>query len=291
MGFDAHNNLYIADTSNNRVRLLSAKNVITTLAGTGISGYAGDGGPANAANLNMPVAAAADLAGNVFIADNNGFIIRKVDTTGTITTIASSDGFGGLTGLATDAAGNLYGADPYYCAVWQITPTGNITTVAGVPGYCGYNSDGIPATQAWLNGPYGVALDAKGNIYIGDQGNNLVRKVDVNTQLISSVAGTGVCGFSGDGGPATAAEICYPWGVAVSKKGSLYIADYGNARVRVVDSSGTIQTLAGTGMGGYNGNGLLATQTNLDAVLGVAVNSSGVAYVLDEFQQRVRKIH
>ncbi len=292
MGFDAHNNLYIADTENNRVRLFSAKNVITTFAGTSISGYSGDGGPASAALLNAPVSATVDLAGNVFIADESGFIIRKVDTTGTITTIASSNVFGGLTGLATDAAGNLYGADPYYCAVWQITPTGNITAVAGVPGDCGYNSDGIPAAQAWLNGPYGVALDAKGNIYISDQGNSLVRKVDVNTQLISSVAGTaGVCGFSGDGGPATAAQICFPWGVAVGKKGSLYIADYGNGRVRVVDTTGTIQTLAGTGIGGYNGNGLLASETNLDDVVAVAVSSSGSAYLLDEIQERVRKIH
>ncbi len=291
-------NVYIADTNHNRVRVLYATGIIKTIAGTGISGYDGDGGPATQARLNLPYAVAADGAGNVLIADQGGAAIRKVDTTGTITTFvqgtnagAWGDTFASLWALVTDAAGNLYGADVYRQAIWKISADGSyITVVAGVPDAYGFNSDGIPATQAWLASPQGLALDAKGNLYIGDTDNSRVRMVNPITGLISTIAGTGECNFSGDGGPATAATLCWPYAVAADSKGNIFIADYGSGHVRSVNGSGVIQTFAGTGISGYNGNGLPATQTNLDTIVSLAVGQKGVVYIVDSTQGRVRKI-
>jgi trimeric autotransporter adhesin len=299
IGFDSKNNLYIADSTNNRVRELAASGTITTLAGTGVTGYTGDGGPGSSATLDYPYAVAADPSGNVFIADQFGFVLREVSTGGTITTLSQGVCYGGnapfcqLLGLATDSSGNIYGADSDLCAIWEITPAGLVTVVAGVPNQgCGYNSDGIPATQALLNSPSGVDLDSAGDIYIADQYNNRVRKVDHATGLISTVAGNGTAGFAGDGGPATSAMLNFPWGAAVDGKGNLYIADTYNSRLRSVNSSGTIETYAGTGsFSGYNGNGLPATKTNFDFLVGVEVNSKGIVYVLDFNQCRAREIH
>lgn len=300
MGIDSKNNIYIADTDNHRVRELSASGTITTLAGNGMTGYSGDGGAAASSMLDYPYAVAADPSGNVFIADQEGFVIREVSG-GNITTFSESIYYGGtapfviLDGLATDSSGNIYGADYGLCAIWQFTPSGQVNVVAGEPNEsqpCGYNSDGIPATQALLNSPGGIALDSEGNIYIADQSNNRIRVVSHSTGLISTVAGNGTAGFSGDGGPATSATLNSPSGVAVDGKGNLYITDLGNSRVRWVNSSGTIQTYAGTGsFNGYNGNNLAATATNFDYLSAVAVNGSGVVYVLDTDQSRVREIH
>jgi len=229
-----------------------------------------------------------------------GIVIREVNSAGTITTLSQSglcdDGsapFCQLVYLATDSAGNLYGADQILCAIWEITTVGAITAVAGDPNQgCGYNSDGIPATQALLNSPSGVALDSVGDLYIGDSSNNRVRRVDHITGLISTVAGNGAAGFSGDGGPTTSAMLDGPMGVAIDRKGSLYIADTFNSRLRAVNSSGTIETYAGTGsFAGYNGNGLPTTDTNFDYLAAVSVNSKGVVYLLDSFQYRAREIH
>jgi len=181
--------------------------------------------------------------------------------------------------------------------VWHITPAGAISVFAGVLNSCGFNSDGIAATSAFLNTPYGVAVDSSGSLYIGDSTNNRVRKV--TSGIISTYAGTGICGFSGDGGAAKSAKVCFPRGVAVDSSLTVYIGDYANFRVRRVSSSGTISTYAGTGgicVGGqcspkgYNGDGLVATNTNLDGPISIAVDLSGVAYVADDVQYRVRKI-
>lgn len=291
IAFDSTNNLYIADSFNDRIRRVDTTGNITTIAGTGIAGNTGDGGPATSATLNIPMAVAVDRAGNIFIVDQGGSAIRKIDPLGTITTITVTGGqFIQLTGLATDAAGNLYAADPAACAIWKISTAGTLSAVVGVQGMCGFNSDGIPAKRAWLNSPWGVAIDAAGDLLIADTSNNRARRVDRSTGLISTVAGTGDCGFSGDGGPGPAAMLCLPLGVTASASGTVYIADSDNARVRSVDPSGTIRTLAGTGILGYNGNGLLGTQTNLDFPFGVAVNRMGVLYEVDEGQNRVRRI-
>jgi len=286
IGFDPSGNLYIADSFSNRVRKVSPAGMISTVAGTGLTGYSGDGGPAVKATLSYPAAVAADGNGNVFIADEGNGVIRKIDSTGTITTLLSSfPGAGGASanGLAIDSAGNLYAAAGFD-GVWTITASGSATRVAG--NFClGYNGDGIPALQACIF-PTGIAFDSAGNFYISDSFNNRIRKVDT-AGIIWTVAGDGNGGYSGDGGPATQAMLYAPSDVALDTKGNLYIADY--FRVRVVNTSGTIQTLAGTGGLGYNGNGLPATSTNLFPS-GVATSPKGVVYVSDYGSSRVRKV-
>lgn len=160
----------------NRIRRLSSGGVITTFAGTGISGYSGDGGKATAAQLWFPYGVTADSSGNVYIADSGNNVIRKVNTAGTITTFATNPSFIFLAGLATDSAGNVYAADFGACVVWHITPAGAISVFAGVLNTCGYNSDGITATAAYLNSPYDVTIDSKGNLFIGDVANHRLRR-------------------------------------------------------------------------------------------------------------------
>jgi sugar lactone lactonase YvrE len=284
--FDSSGNLYIADSYNNRVRKVSPTGIISTFAGTGITGYSGDGGLASSATLNLPMGVAVDGNGNVFISDFANGVIRKVDNTGTISTFSSGEY---ANGLAVDPQGNVYVAGDFYDVIWRITPTGSASIVAGVEYQYGYNGDGIPATQAWLGYPTGVALDSAGNLYIADWLNFRVRKVDTNG-IISTVTGNGVCGYSGDGGPANAAMVCGPEDVAVDAKGNLYVADAFNDRVRVVDGAGIINTLAGTGNSGYNGNGLPAALTDMYPT-GITVSPKGIVYVTDEASYRVRKIH
>ena len=295
IAFDPAGNLYIADTYNSRVRKVTPSGIISTFAGTGIVGYSGDGGPANAATLRSPQGVAADSNGNVYIADEGNGVIRKVDSTGAITTfvttLTASNGFtlsAGAFGLTTDSAGNLYAADGIF-GVWKITPSGTTSMVAGVLYDLGYNGDGIPATQAWLYLPRGVAVDGAGNVYIADWLNSRIRKVDT-AGIISTVAGNGSFGFSGDHGPATSATLWDPQDVAVDAKGNFYIADSFNYRIRVVNTAGTINTLAGSGAFNYNGNNLAATKTGMYAPA-LTVDPSGVVYYSDDASYRVRKIH
>jgi hypothetical protein len=212
-----------------------------------------------------------------------------VDTSGIISTFATNPNFSGLGAMATDSSNNLYVVDQSTCVVWKISPLAVVSVVAGVEFVCGYNGDNISATTAQLNTPLGVALDTAGNIFIADTGNNLVRKVDT-AGIISTFAGNTTCGFFGDGGPATSAELCFPQGVAVTKGGTVFIADSVNFRVRQV-ISGTITTYAGSGFTGYNGDGLAALSTNFDDPVAVGINPNEVVYVVDDLTNRVRKIH
>jgi len=284
--FDAAGNLYISDMCNNRIRKVTQDGFVSTVAGTGITGYSGDGGPANEATLNYPTAIAIDSSGNLFVMDLGNRVIRKVDSTGTISTLSNlyiyDDG-----GLAVDASDNLYFSDGLF-AVWKMTPSGSTSIVAGVDYSLGYNGDGIPATQAWLFQPTGLALDSAGNLYISDSLNQRIRKVDTNG-IISTVAGNGGYGFSGDGGPATSATISFPRDVAVDGLGNVYIADWINARVRVIDRFGTINTLMGTGYFPYNGNNRPARQSDVYPI-GLSVHNGGV-FVSDQTSYRVRRIH
>lgn len=294
MTFDPAGNLYLADMSSNRIRKVTPGGAITTFAGTGITGYSGDGGPATAATLNFPIAVVAGAQGNIYIADFGNAAIRKVDSTGTITTFltefkspngATESAY--ATVLAMGPDGSLYAAGIF--EVWKVTSPSSATIVAGVFPRFGYNGDGIPATQAWLYIPNGLAFDGAGNLYISDSLNNRIRKVDTSG-IISTYAGTGQQGFGGDGGPATSAMIDIPQDVAMDHTGNLYIADDSNARIRVVDSSGTINTYAGTGGVGYNGNNLPATNANLSPG-GLTITSKGVLYFSDASSNRVRKVH
>jgi hypothetical protein len=186
-----------------------------------------------------------------------------------------------------DSGGNLYASDGLW-AIWKITPDGGTSVVAGTLFSIGYNGDQIPATQAWLFLPSGVAVDHAGNLYISDWLNYRVRKVD-SSGNISTIAGTGSFGFSGDGGQGISAKISEPSDVAADNAGNVYIADWVNFRVRVVDASGTINTLAGSGDYGYNGNDDIATKANLFPH-SVAVRD-GIVYFLDASTYRVRKVH
>lgn len=290
IAFDSAGNYYIVDAAGNRVRKVSGTGKISTVAGTGVSGYSGDGSSATVAQLWYPLGIALDSSGNIYISDNfNHSLIRKVDTSGIISTFATDSNFGALGAMATDSSNNLYVVDQATCVVWKVSPLAIISVVAGVEFTCGYNGDNISATSAQLNTPFGVALDSAGNIFIADTSNNLVRKVDT-AGIITTYAGNTVCGFLGDGGPATSAELCFPEGVAVTKNGTVFIADTANFRIRQVASE-TITTYAGTGLTGYNGDGLSALSTNFDDPVAVSVNPNGVVYMVDDTTNRVRKIH
>ncbi|HUP02673.1 MAG TPA: BACON domain-containing carbohydrate-binding protein [Bryobacteraceae bacterium] len=296
---DSAGNTYIADTNDNRVRKVSAAGTITTVAGTGAPGYSGDGGPAAAAQLSTPIGVALDAGGNLYIADSGNYRVRKVDSSGNITTFAGSGNCCGATGdggkaasaevgipyaLAADAAGNVYVSDINNNVVRQVNAAGNISTVAGSGGY-GYGGDGGPAASAKLYYPAGLALDAAGNLYIADRYNARVRMV--SNGVISTVAGSGAYGFSGDGGTATSARLASPTGVAVDAAGDLYITDYANQRVRMV-SGGSIATVAGNGLSGYSGDGGPAPSASFRYPSGIAVDASGALAVTDSGNNAVR---
>jgi sugar lactone lactonase YvrE len=290
VAFDQNRNMYIVEANGNRIRKISTNGTITTFAGTGITGYSGDGGAATSATLNNPLGVAADSKNNVYIADNNNGVIRVVSK-GKISTFSANAGFGSLASLVTDSSGNVYAADQGACVVWKVTPSAVVSIVAGELSNCGYNSDGVPATSALLNSPYGVAFDSAGDLLIGDTNNQRVRMVNT-AGIISTVAGTGTCGYSGDGGQATLAQVCKPKGVAVGASGNLYIADWNNAVIRLVNSGGVIQTLAGSGLGsGYNGDNLPALRANLDGPVAIAIKPVvNVPFFVDDQSYRVRQI-
>ena len=266
IALDSSGNLFIADDCDYVIRRVDASTgIISTVAGNGTWGYSGDGAPATAAKLAGPAGVAVDGAGNLFIADEFNRRVRRVDAaTQVITTVAGTGtrGFSGDGGPATsaeldepqnitvDSAGNLFIADVGRSRIRRVdAATQVITTVAGSGGGGGsFGGDGGLATSAFLDEPVQVAVDGAGNLFIADELNNRVRRVDAATQVITTVAGNGTFGFSGDGGPATSAELDGPTGVAVDSAGNLFIADNLNSRIRRVDAAtGIITTVAGTG--------------------------------------------
>ena len=295
---DSAGNLYIADSDNSRIRKVDSSGVISTIAGTGEYGFGGDGGPAVLAQLKYPTGVVTDDTGNLYIAGYNNQRIRKVDSSGIITTVAGSErgGFSGdggpataarldyPKGVATDGAGNLYIADRY--RVRKVDPSGIITTVAGSGG--GFGGDGGLATKARLSAT-DVATDGIGNLYIADSSNNRIRMVDPSG-IITTVAGTGEYGFGGDGGPATNAQLHFPSGVAVDGTGNLFIGDQQNNRIRMVDSAGTITTIAGSGEWGFGGDGGPAAAAGLAQPRGVALDDSGNLYIADRGNHRIRVV-
>ncbi|MEU9581004.1 RICIN domain-containing protein [Streptomyces chilikensis] len=302
LAMDSTGTLYLSDHNNHRVRKVTTDGRIRTVAGTGTAGFGGDHGPALSAQLDCPREVAVDRAGNLYIADSENHRIRKVTADGQIRTVAGTGtaGFSGDGGPATsaelncpygvavDSTGNLYIADTDNHRVRKVTPDGRIRTVAGT-GTPGFSGDGSPAAAAQLNGPYGVAVDGAGDLYITDADNHRVRKV-AGDGTISTVAGTGTDGFSGDGGPATSARLDFPLGVVADHTGALYVSDHNNHRVRKIAGDGTISTVAGTGTDAFSGDGGPATSAQLNYPFGLAVDCVGALYIADYVNNRVRKV-
>ena len=287
------------------IRSTNAQN-ITTIAGTGTAGYNGDGILATNAQFNGVQGLALDPAGNIYAADISNNRIRKITiSTGIISTIAGT-GTGGYNGdgilataaqinipsaLAFDNNGDLYFTDRSNSRIRKIAmATGIISTVAGTAA-TGYNGDGILATAAQLNNPNEVSFDASGDMYIADWLNNRVRKVNMSTGVISTIAGTGAAGYNGDGIAATAAQINGPCGITFDNAGNIYIAEYGGARVRKITiGTGLISTIAGTGSFGYNGDGIAATAAQLNGCAYIKFDAAENMFIGDGINNRVREI-
>lgn len=257
--------LYIVDSGHSRIRKIDTNGIITTIAGNGNAGYSGDGGAAVEAALNVPLGMAADSAGNLYIADTGNHAVRKVDTAGVITTVAGSGtaGFSGDGGPSTQASlkypqalaidartGDLYISDGGNYRIRKIDTNGTITTVAGTTS--GYAGDNGPATSAKLGFPHGIAIDSEGNLYLVDIGNNMVRKVDTNGIITRFAATASASGFAGDGGLPASALMKSPSGIAIDKRGNVFVSDRDNHRVRVISPAytvgGTVVGLAGSGL-------------------------------------------
>ena len=295
--------LVITDTSNHRIRRISPDGTISLVAGTGVAGYSGDGGPATAARIHWPHDVLVDDVGTVYIADSANHCIRRVDLNGTITTFAGTgaSGFSGDGGQASQAKlrnpkglalfeNHLYVADGKNDRIRRINlATGIITTVAG-SGSRGFSGDGGPATMAALDEPQRIDVDSMGRIYIADSNNDRIRRFTPGG-VITTVAGTGASGYSGDGGPATLARIQQPRGVSVAGDDAFYIADTNNHRIRRVDlATGIITTVVGSGSRGYSGNGGQAGDARLFNPRGVTVDSEGRMFVSDTLNNVVRLV-
>lgn len=293
IAFDGSGNIYISDWTNNRVRKVNTSGIISTVAGNGTAGYTGDGSAATSAELNGPEGLAVDGAGNLYIVDYGNSVVRKVTTGGIISTIAGNGGTGysgdgGAAtsaqlyypqGIALDGSGNIFIADVGNYVIRKVSTGGIITTVAG-NNTSGYSGDGGAATASQLSQkPISVYVDASGNIFIADQMNNVIRKVNAGG-IISTIAGNGSTGYTGDGGSATTAELNQPHSIYGDSLGDLYIADMANNRIREVYSSGNINTIAGNGTAGFSGDGGAAKSAEIANPISAVVHY-GRLYIAD----------
>lgn len=303
IAIDGAGNVYINDQRDNCVRKVNTPGVISTFAGTDTGGYNGDNITAFTAKLNQNWGVAVDDTGNLYIADQENYRVRKVNTSGIITTFAGNgipgySGDGGPAtaaqmqaplGIAVDIRGNVYISDPGSFCIRRVNPAGIISRFAGNGTY-GYGGDNGLAVNAMLSYPRGIAVDTFGNVYICDADNNRIRKVDTSG-IITTIAGTGMAGNSGDNGPATSAQLNSPIGIFHDNSGDIYIADFYNNRIRMISTSGIITTVAGTGVSGFSGDDGPALQAELSHPISVAIDGNGNMYIADLDNIRVRKIN
>jgi sugar lactone lactonase YvrE len=301
---DSAGNIYVVDISNNAIRKIDLSGIITTIVGGGTLGYSGDGGPAVSAKVNGPHDVAFDKAGNLYFPDMGNNVIRKINTSGIISTVAGTGtaGFFGDGGPATSAQldlpyaiyiddlGNLFVSDLSNLRVRKINASGIISTVAG-NGSAGFGGDGGPATSAEFsfNAPDYISVDHAGNIYIGDPSNGRVRKVNASG-TITSIAGNGSGVNSGDGGAATSAGIGGPTDAIMDAYGNLFISD-GHASIRMVNTAGIITTIAGTGTKGFSGDGGLAALAEFNDPHCSYIDKNENLYIADILNNRIRKVH
>lgn len=276
--------------------VLKSQNIYT-IAGSGLQGNGGDGGPAISAALDMPYGIALDALGNIYVSDAQCSCVRKIDAAGIINTIAGTPGFSGYSGdggqatsaqlgapmgILINASGNIYIADNGI--IRKIDNTGVITTIAGA----GTSTvDGVLASSSQLNSVCSLAIDGSGNIYLND--GSRIRKINTSG-IINTVAGNGTFGYSGDGGLATSAQLYGPTAITLDGSGNLYIADGNKNCIRKVNTSGIISTIAGTGIGGYSGDGGPAISAQLGNPKGIAVDNFGNIYVSDN-DRLIRKVN
>jgi Leucine-rich repeat (LRR) protein len=309
--FDATGNMYIADSSNNRILKRDLEGNLTVFAGNGNRGSDGDDGPAIEAALNNPQGLAIDDAGNLYIADTNNHRIRKVDNSGIITTVVGTgeSGYAGddepaiaaqikkPTAIVFDHNKDFYIADSgnhrirkirYEQGTEPLNANSIITTIAG-DGRSGYGGDHGPATQARFSEPSGLVVDSENNLYIADTKNQRIRKIDI-LGTITTVAGNGEAGYSGDGEPATTARLYMPTGLAVDSTGNLFIADQNNHRIRKVDSEGLIRTLTGTGIRGTATDGILASVAQINQPTDIVLDQYGNLYLAEKGNHLIRKV-
>ena len=299
---DSKGNVFISHRSKNRIRKVDKDGIITTVAGNGTAGFSGDNGPALKASFNFPAGLCLDKVGNLYVADRNNHRVRQIDTSGIITTVAGAGtpdmgGDGGPaveahlnypSDLVCDGKGNLYISDRSNNRIRKVDPQGTISTVVGM-GLPEFGGDFGPATNAFLKYPFGIDLDAEGNLYIADRGNNRIRKVD-SQGIITTVAGDGTHFFSGDYGPATRASLAYPTDVVADGRGNLYIADRNNNRIRKVNSLGIMTTVMGIGRYEYNGDNEIASETTLHLPFALALSADGKLIIVDRNHFRVRSM-
>ncbi len=275
---------------------------ITTVAGTGKRGMQGDGGPAIEALIQRPTAVAVDSQGNLYIADEANKRIRMVSPEGLITTVvgtgrskfqdldqlAIETNLSSAYGVATDAEDNLYVLSRGHSKIFRVGEDGIAERIVGT-GRRGFAGDGGWAIDAEVNYPNHLVVGAEGDIFIADTGNHRIRRVSTDG-IITTIAGTGKNGFSGDGGPAVQAQLNAPSAIAIDTDGNLYVADFRNHRIRKIATDGTITSIAGTGEAGYNGDGKPAVECQIGEPCGVAVDRDGYVYIGDQVNLRVRVV-